>query len=325
MKLRTNTARVALLLSGVAAAVSILKLGAVPFVTREKRWSIGIYSGPSPFALHAADTVVNPVLSALDVTDVPAKFVADPFMIRKDPAWYMFFEVLNEKSRHGEIGFATSRDALHWRYGGIVLTEPFHLSYPYVFAVDNQYYMIPESGEARSIRLYTSQDFPTRWTLAATLVDGVAFVDSSVVQYERTWFLFTETRPSADDTLGLYYADMLAGPWREHPQSPIVTHDAHTSRPAGRVVVLNGKLFRYAQDDAPSYGARVFAFEITDLTRTSYRERPVGEFPIVAASGDGWNAAGMHHVDAHALGENAWIACVDGAQRHWAIRWYSWQ
>ena len=325
VKLRRDTVRVALFVGGVAVATCILTLGAVPYPTHEKQWSIGIYSGPSPLDLRAPDALANPVLTALDVTDVPAEFVADPFMIREPPTWYMFFEVFNEHSRRGEIGVATSSDALHWRYGGIVLAEPFHLSYPHVFAFDSQYYMIPESGEARSIRLYKAEHFPTEWKLAATLVAGGTFVDSSIVRYDSTWFLFTEARPSVNDTLALYYADTLAGPWHEHPQSPIVSNGPHISRPAGRIVASNGKLFRYAQDDSPSYGTQVFAFEITDLTTASYGERPVGHFPIVGPGRDGWNAKGMHHVDAHQLDEHAWIACVDGAQRHWAIRFYSWR
>ena len=281
--------------------------------------------GLLPSTLHAPRTFLNPVLSARDVADVPAKFVADPFMIRKDSTWYMFFEVLNTNSRRGEIGVATSSDALHWSYGRIVLAEPFHLSYPYVFAFENQYYMIPESGEARSIRLYKSEDFPTKWVLTATLLAGSAFADSSVVRHDDTWFLFTETAPYVNDTLGLYYADTLAGPWHEHPKSPIVANDPHISRPAGRVLTANGKLFRYAQDDSPNYGTQVFAFEITELTTATYQERPVSELPILSPGGDGWNAKGMHHVDAHQVDENAWIACVDGAQGDWALRFYSWR
>lgn len=325
MKSGKTAVRGGLVLGGVVIAALVLRFGAVPYVTLEKQWSIGMYAGPSPFELHATNTVLNPVFSASDVTDVPAKFVADPFMIKKDSTWYMFFEILNANTRRGEIGFARSRDALHWTYGRSVLVEPFHLSYPYVFAVENQYYMIPESGAARAIRLYKAEDFPTQWMFVATLVSGSTFADSSIVQHDGRWFLFTETRPYVNDTLGLYFADALDGPWREHPKSPIVANNPHISRPAGRILASNGKLFRYAQDDSPNYGTQVFAFEITDLTTTTYEERPVSAFPILAPSGKGWNAKGMHQVDAHPLDDNDWIACVDGAQRNWALRFYSWE
>ena len=42
-------------------------------------WSIGIYTGDSPFQLRAPANKPNPVLSQTDVTDVSAEFVADPF------------------------------------------------------------------------------------------------------------------------------------------------------------------------------------------------------------------------------------------------------
>src|SRR5690348_4223243 len=104
-------------------------------------WSIGIYAGKSPLDLAPAPGVRNPVLSARDVTDIPARFVADPFMLQANGLWHMFFEVLNHGSGLGEIGLATSHDALTWQYRQIVLTEPFHLSYPYVFQWNNDFYM----------------------------------------------------------------------------------------------------------------------------------------------------------------------------------------
>jgi hypothetical protein len=32
---------------------------------------------------------------------------------------------------------------------------------------------------------------------------------------------------------------------------------------------------------------------------------------VLVPDGSGWNASGMHHVDAHQVGES-WLACVDG-------------
>src|SRR5579871_836262 len=108
-------------------------------------WSIAIYSGDSPLRLASAPGVFNPVLSAANVTDVPARFVADPFMVKVDNLWHMFFEVLNNTPNLGEIGHATSKDALNWQYQRIVLKEPFHLSYPYVFRWNDDFYMTPET------------------------------------------------------------------------------------------------------------------------------------------------------------------------------------
>ena len=70
-------------------------------------WSIGIYTGDSPFQLRAPANDPNPVVTAADVTDIPAEFVADPFMLHAGDRWHMFFEVLNRETQLGAIAFAT--------------------------------------------------------------------------------------------------------------------------------------------------------------------------------------------------------------------------
>src|SRR5262249_55518857 len=131
----------------------------------------------------------NPVLTGASVSDVHADYVADPFMLRVHHTWYMFFEVLNRQSGRGEIGLATSTDALTWTYRQIVLAQPFHLSYPYVFKWKNDYYMIPESFQTESIRLYKALKFPARWAYFSTLARGRWFMDSSVVRHNGKWWL----------------------------------------------------------------------------------------------------------------------------------------
>ena len=224
----------------------------------------------------------------------------------------MFFEVMNRPHGSGQIGLAVSDDGVDWRYQQIVLAEPFHLSYPHVFEWGGDVYMIPESHQVRSVRLYRASPFPLRWSLVSSLLDGAVFSDSSIVRFGDKWWLFTETSPDKFDTLQLYYANDLLGPWYEHPESPIVRADPRRARPAGRILVLQDRLVRFAQDCHPVYGSAVRAFEVTELTTASYHEREVVDRPVLAGSGSGWNASGMHHIDAHQIESGRWLACVDG-------------
>ncbi|WP_420762545.1 glucosamine inositolphosphorylceramide transferase family protein [Nostoc sp. CALU 546] len=289
------------------------------FVTRRSDWSIGIYTGESLFDFVNPEKISNPVLTAKDVTDVPAYFVADPFMVCEDGIWYMFFEVLNSFQNKGVIGLATSNDAYKWNYQQIVLDEPFHLSYPYVFKFQNEYYMIPETSEADSIRLYKASNFPKKWTFIKTLLDKNDFVDPSIFQYNNLWWLLTATSEDRN-ILRLYYSQDLTGGWIEHPKSPVIEGNKNNTRPAGRVVVLDDKIIRYTQDCERIYGNKVRAFEITELTTTSYQEKQVKGNPVIKASGMGWNQIGMHHIDPHKIGTNKWIACVDGKRDRLVIK-----
>jgi len=291
----------------------------IPFACLQPSWSIGIYAGESPFNLSPPTGLKNPVLTAKDVTDVPAFFVADPFMIQEKGTWYLFFEVKNKRSDHGDIGLAVSKDGLNWNYRQIVLDEPFHLSYPYVFKWEDDYYMIPESSKDKSVRLYKADNFPTKWVFIKKILSGRSYNDSSIVFFNNFWWIFT-TPVKNHDTLSLYYANTLFGPWKEHPKSPVIKGNAHIARPGGRLLIDDGRLFRFAQDDKPDYGNQVHAFEITELSVNSYIERQVPFGPIVKASGKGWNKSGMHHVDLHKIDNNAWICCTDGRERNnWAF------
>jgi hypothetical protein len=306
------------LLAGLAGGILIGKARGIPFVTKGEQWTIGIYSGPSPFELTSSLWTMNPVLTAEDVTDVPAKFVADPFLFEGDSVWYLFFEVYNYATEQGDLAVATGDGGRKWSYEGLVLDEPFHLSYPYVFEWEGAQYMIPETFETNSIRLYRASEFPTGWEFVRTLVEGREYVDSSILFFQDRWWLFASV--TSNDTLFLFHADHLEGPWEEHPRSPIVAGDLHSARPSGRVLVYEGRPFRLTMDVAPPEGTHeVWAFEITTLTPREYEERRVGEKPILGAGGSRWTEQAMHQLDAHRIGERRWIASVDGFGEYWVF------
>lgn len=277
----------------------------------EPVWSIGIHEGDAPWSLSARPQE-NPVLTAASVTDVPATSVADPFLLRRDGRWFMFFEVMNWRNWKGEIGLATSSDGLTWRYEQIVLTEPFHLSYPYVFEADDGISMIPETSQAGAVRLYRATRFPTEWEYVGDLLQGRPFADASVVRHQNRWWLFAETSGDRNDTLRLYHADAVTGPWQEHPQSPVIQGDAENARPAGRIIAADGRLFRFAQNCRPAYGTDVRVREIVRLTTNEFVEQPLGTGPVLGPALAGWNAGGMHHVDPLPLAHSRWLAAVDG-------------
>ncbi len=288
---------------------------AAPFTKSVCRWSIAIYSGSSPLALSPVEEIKNPVLTYRDVLDVPAKFVADPFMIRADKTWYLFFEVMNIQKGCGQIALATSNNGVQWAYRQVVLDEHFHLSYPYVFRHMDRFYMIPETHMTNSIRLYEATEFPVKWRHIKNLADGRPFVDSSVIFFNNTWWMFSSTTECND--LYLYYSEYLTGPWIEHPMSPVARKNTHIARPGGRIVVFDGRIFRFGQDNHRTYGNQLRAFEILALTRENFRENMVTP-PVLKASGidSDWNGLAMHHVDPHQISERRWIACVDGKGRY---------
>ena len=305
---------------GLVAGIYVGIKRGVPFVTQREQWTIGIYRSDSPFHFNGLQGWINPLFRAEDVTDVPAKFVADPFLIKEGKTWNLFFEVYNNNTKQGDLAVATSTNTWTWKYEKLIIDEPFHLSYPYVFKADGEYYLIPESYEDNSIRLYKADDFPTQWSYVKTLVEGRDYVDNSIVFYNGKWWLFSSV--TSNDKLYLHYADSLTGPWQEHPLSPIVVDDVHKARPSGRLLIYEGKLYRFTMDIDPPIGThQVMAYEITEITRTAYSEKLAQQAPVVKPSGSGWNRDAMHQLDPVQVDENSWIASVDGFGKYWIFGW----
>jgi hypothetical protein len=276
------------------------------------QWSIGVYAGPTPFDLTDTDEIENPVISASDVSDVDAAFVADPFIIENGGKYFMFFEVLNMDSYTGDIGYAVSDDGKSWDYRKIVLDEAFHMSYPCVYFWQGNYYMIPESSEDLSVRLYKATSFPEEWTYVGNLLSGSQYFDPTAFFHDNKWWMFASGK--GDNVLNLFSSDSLISGWLPHPMNPVIDNNKHLARSAGRVFEYDNRLYRLAQDDYPSYGIQVFAIEIRELSALTYKENADSAIQVVTMSNKGWNAAGMHQVDFFKM-DNKWYAVVDGLKR----------
>ena len=278
-----------------------------PLTITRGEWSIGMLRGRSPFTLGSPGKGENPVLSAKDVEDVDALHVADPFMVRSGSNWFLFFEVFNAETLRGEIGYATSRDGSCFAYSGIVLREDVHLSYPQVFEWQGRFWMIPESIQGHRVRLYESTDFPRGWVAACDLIIG-DYLDPTIFRFENSWFLFAAEN---HDVLRLYHAENLFGPWIEHPSSPVTRGQAR-ARPGGRIIDLSGEVYMFTQDCHLAYGRSIRAVRITKLSRTDYAEEDNGEVIFSLSPREGWRPERHHHLDPHRIGDDKWIACVDG-------------
>ncbi len=286
------------------------------WIDRQSDWSISIYEGTNFQNLQPILVARNPVLSRRDITDALVSFVADPFMIRDRDNWLMFFEVFNHQQQRGEIAFASSADGYSWDYQHIILSEDFHLSYPYVFEFESNWYMIPESCEAKSVRLYRATKFPEQWEFVSEILVGRRFVDASILNFDRVWWLFVGVEPADGEpcnTMRLYYADRLDGNWVEHPMSPIVKDSLEISRPAGRMRQLEHRLIRFAQDCTVTYGHNVRAIQIERLTKNEYLESPIpsNDAYLFELGNMPHNHIGMHHLDFIALDVDRCIAAVD--------------
>jgi len=275
-------------------------------------FSIGIITGTTPFDTAASVTnLIKPTLSGADVTGLAGWFVADPFLFKAENRWYMFMEVCDGAKHKGMIGVAQSADGLEWKYDRIVLEQPYHLSFPYVFEWKGQYYMLPEGARGGALRLYISHNFPYDWEEIAVLTKEDV-VDNTLFRHGGRWWLFASSHDAR--TLRLFTSDKLTEGWNEHPQSPVIPDNRESARLGGPVFSADGKLYRVAQDCLAKYGDKIRVYEILNLTADQYSEKEIDESPILEGGDVPWAEDGIHQFDPRPLdsSSNRWVAVMDG-------------
>lgn len=260
--------------------------------------------------LPGADSALDPAvprIAAHTSLVAPGKdYWADPFPLSLDGRRLLFVEEFVDAQNKGIIVcLELLEDGTATRLG-VVLDEDAHLSYPQVFEWEGKWYMTVESCEANRVSLYAAEEFPLRWRRVSDLVEGRECVDPTLHHHDGVWYLFgniSESGGGLSDELFLFTADRLDGPYRPHPDNPILS-DARMSRPAGRLFTHNGKLVRPAQCCVPIYGAAVVFNEVLELSPLRYRERPMSRLEPDALPGlDGCHtynvSQGFEVLDAH--------------------------
>lgn len=217
---------------------------------------------------------------------------ADPFPVMVRGRYFIFFEELPFATGKAHISaIEVGRDGPHGEPVR-VLERDYHLSYPFLIEHAGELYMVPETAENHTVELYRCVEFPHRWRLERTLLEGARFFDATFHRERDRWWMFVNAAPDGahpDDELHIFFSASLAGPWREHPRNP-VRSDARCARPAGRLYWHDGALHRPAQICVPSYGSGIAIQRVLRLSTRDYAEHEVGR--IVPARGDG--IRGLH-------------------------------
>ncbi len=269
---------------------------------RGAHWRVGyrIIDGPG-----VADTLslAGPAWTVLP--DNGDRFYADPFAVEWRGRQFIFVEefvhargkgILSVAERDPEGRFGTPRG---------VLEEPWHLSYPQVFAHDGEMWMIPESGAGSKLVLYRARDFPGDWVEHRVLLADREVFDATLLRHEGYFWLLGTERDGAgnsSDTMVVFLAERLEGPWRPHGMNPILI-DKAAARPGGGFARRGDRIVLPLQDGTAGYGGGLGIAELIRLDPDRVElSRPV------AIDGTG----GWPYPLIHTLNRQGRLECIDG-------------
>ena len=203
-------------------------------------------------------------LGELTILSPEVGYYADPFVLEG----YIFMEHFN-----GEKGLIVVFDTVTQSVRTII-DEPHHMSFPNVFKHEGEYYMVPEEGEIAKVRIWKATNFPYEWEPVHTIIGGGMHPgDTELFEWDGKWNLFTTS--GNDHILYLLQSDSLLGSYQY-----VLEKEIQNSRPAGKMFIRNGMIFRPVQKCENQYGEKVI-MKVVELNPYAERENPKEYSPWV--------------------------------------------
>jgi hypothetical protein len=125
-----------------------------------------------------------------------------------------------------------------------------------VFDWRGETWMLPEGSASGRLTLYRAARYPDRWSAEKVLMEGCEVSDATLLEHAGAWWLFATERDghgSTSDTMAVFCAPSVDGPWSPHPMNPIVI-DRRLARPGGAFVSAGGRVLLPVQDGTEGYG-----------------------------------------------------------------------
>lgn len=239
----------------------------------EKKWNIVTFNSiaiDSDCQLELKDGEIPKILKEY-------AFYADPFY--SSDGQKIRLEAMRSSTGLGEIIELNSKG---FGYDSLLLKGQ-HYSYPFSFGEEQEEVLIPEVA-SHSTPYFLTRPFSKSKKNYFLGLEDINVVDGTVFKHGNVYYFFCGLKSTASDCLFLYHSSSLTNEFCPHPLNPIVI-DPSRARMGGRVMVIDGKVYRFGQDNSFGYGNGLTISEIVCLSEDAYQEKVVGRISFSDASG----------------------------------------
>ncbi|MGN0572522.1 MAG: hypothetical protein ACI4IX_01155 [Acutalibacteraceae bacterium] len=193
-------------------------------------------------------------------------WAADPFPFKYNGELYIFAELYDYVDCRGGIGYCkwNGKSFGKWKK---VISESYHLSYPFIFEKDNEVFIMPESGADGSVYLYRAVEFPDKWAKDKVLREGVVYGDTTPFEYKGHGYALSYDVKNRDE----YNLVLLDLADESFDKALNGLSDPELRRPAGKTFCFDNKHIRPAQCCENSYGEGLAFYEF-ELSNGNYSE-----------------------------------------------------
>ena len=216
-------------------------------------------------------------------------WAADPFLFEYKDDVYIFSELYDYIRRRGILGYykLSGQGKAKWTP---VIVENYHMSYPYIFRVGQDIYIMPEANASETLYVYKTVRFPDKWEKCKVLRNHKKYADTTPFQWNgKNRALTYQVKDPYHPQLWLLDLD------NEANDVQLNLPRVERRRSAGKVFALNEKNIRPAQNCVEGYGKGLIFYEYMIAENGTYSETEVKElFPEQLRLSEPLYLDGMH-------------------------------
>lgn len=194
-------------------------------------------------------------------------WAADPFVFEYEGKTYIFAELYDYVKCKGCLGYC---ELNHYRPKWVpIISEEYHLSYPYIFKIENEIFIMPESSANNDVTIYKAKSFPKQWEKVKTVRKNVKYGDTTLFEWKNhTYALAYDTK---DENYQLFLLDLE----EQEKDQRIECSEIECRRPAGKIFYYGDKTIRPAQNCKNGYGKGLHFYEFSINENSIYKEKVI--------------------------------------------------
>jgi|GEM_PF-3292982 len=261
----------------------------------EDQWYIGMVEKPAGFQLEQLPHL------RFDFHYTKGFFLADPCFYEENGDVKIICEYFRFSEQMGRVKLLNWNSKTLEEIPGLKSAK--HQSYPLIYKYAGEEFLFLEQHTTAHPKIGRLDR--AGFSVAATELDAIkGALDETPLLLNGTLYLFhTIFKKGGNDQLRIAYKrNWEDRKWTTHPASPRKS-DFSSSRSAGKIIQLDGKMIRPTQNCKIGYGKAINFMEIEKLTETEFSEKQV----LTVQGKDilpGFD--GIHHID---IGEK--YICID--------------
>ena len=275
-----------------------------------KKWIIGICKGDINDIIKSK--TFDPDIKWL-VVKSPEKFYADPFFVNsEDGNLDILLEEFPFDEDYGKISLLKLDKNLKRLDYKILLDTKSHLSYPFIFKEKNKIYVFPEAAKSGKLTCYEYDPVKESLTFLRDILN-MPLRDATILKQNDLYWLFgiISEDEGKDYKLYVFFSDNLLGPYMPHIGNPVKS-GLDGTRSAGNFIVIDGAIYRPAQNCAKGYGESITIYKLAELNELSIVEEA---YMTITINRNNKHNSGIHSMHTINLIDNTIV--VDG--EHWTF------